>query len=266
MHAFLQAVAVLATLEQEVASRDAYAAFFNGRYAEASEKALALVHANPEDLSAYELRTSALLFEMKRLVAGRRDKEKAFKECVPCPALLAEFMAGTRRAQQLARARIQTNRGDIEALFFLGKIDLNYVWLQLGPLGRRKGWDEYWEARRSLDGVLARDEHHVRARVARAWIDYIVDTRVPFAVRWLLGGGNRKGALVTVEKAAASDADFVSGFEAKFSLWDMQVSERRIPQAVETARTLAASFPDNAEVQSFLDERATEATAALQQP
>jgi len=62
-------------------------------------------------------------------------------------------------------------------LFFLGKLDLNYVWLQLGPLRRKTGWDEYWEARRSLDAVLKANPRHVRARVARAWIDYIVDTR-----------------------------------------------------------------------------------------
>jgi hypothetical protein len=26
---------------------------------------------------------------------------------------------------------------------FFGKLDLNCVWLQLGPLGRKTGWDEY---------------------------------------------------------------------------------------------------------------------------
>jgi hypothetical protein len=31
----------------------------------------------------------------------------------------------------------------------------------------------------------------LRARVARAWIDYIVDTRMPLGTRWLLGGGNK---------------------------------------------------------------------------
>ncbi|HXW06452.1 MAG TPA: hypothetical protein VD833_14545 [Vicinamibacterales bacterium] len=40
-------------------------------------------------------------------------------------------------------------------MFFLGKVDLNDVWLQSGTLGRKPGWDEYWEARRSLDQVHA---------------------------------------------------------------------------------------------------------------
>jgi len=71
----------------------------------------------------------------------------------------------------LARERLQSSPGDETAQFFLGKMNLNYVWLQLGPLGRKTGWDEYWEARRSLDPVLKRNPAHVRARVACASID-----------------------------------------------------------------------------------------------
>jgi hypothetical protein len=52
--------------------------------------------------------------------------------------------------QAIARARLEVDPGDEQMLFFLGKVDLNYVWLQLGTLGRKTGWDEYWEARRSL--------------------------------------------------------------------------------------------------------------------
>src|SRR4030095_4118364 len=63
---------------------------------------------------------------------------------------------------------------DGDALFFLGKVDLNYVWLQSGTLGRKTGWDEYWGARRSLDRVLQMNPESVRARGARAWVDYIV--------------------------------------------------------------------------------------------
>src|SRR4029077_20535197 len=102
----------------------------------------------------------------------------------------------------------------------LGKLDLNYVWLQLGPLGRKKGWDEYWEARRSLDAVLKRNPGHVRARVARAWIDYIVDTRMPRGTRWVLGGGDRKRALSTMQESADAEAAYFVHVEALFALWD----------------------------------------------
>ena len=71
-------------------------------------------------------------------------------------------------------------------------------------LGKKTGWDEYWEARKSLDAVLKANPKHVRARVARGWIDYIVDTRMPWGTRWVLGGGNKKKGLTTLREAAAA--------------------------------------------------------------
>jgi len=139
------------------------------------------------------------------------------------------------------------------ALFFLGKLDLNYVWLQLGPLHRKTGWDEYWEARRSLDALLRQNPRHVRARVARAWIDYIVDTKMPWGSRWLLGGGNRKQALADVRHAAQMESGFFTHVEAEFALWEMEVRERDMASATDVARGLAHEFPDNRELAAFLD-------------
>jgi hypothetical protein len=101
--------------------------------------------------------------------------------------LTAEIADGRAAAKE----RLEAAEKDDEARFFLGKINLTHVWLHLETLGRRTGWGEYWEARRSLDAVLDRQPGHVRAMTARAWIDYIVDTRVPWGVRWMLGGGDK---------------------------------------------------------------------------
>ncbi|HMD34831.1 MAG TPA: hypothetical protein VKH42_07680, partial [Vicinamibacterales bacterium] len=101
---------------------------------------------------------------LKGLLENRPREENALKTCATCPALIAEFLAETQRGQALARTALQANASDETALFFLGKLDLNYVWLQLGPLQRKTGWNEYWEARRSLDTVLK----HSRATFARA--------------------------------------------------------------------------------------------------
>ena len=234
---------------------DAQALFYNGRYAEAASLALAIRATGTTGLASDELRSSALLFQLKGLLEGRSKKADAVKTCTACPELIEQFMADTRHGQALARATLRTSPGDEEALFFLGKIDLNYVWLQLGPLRKRTGWDEYWEARRSLDAVLARNPQHVRARVARAWIDYIVDTRMPWGTRWVLGGGNRKRALAEVEAAAEMPADFFTHAEAAFALWNMHVREKDLPRATEVARGLAREFPDNREVAAFLDAR-----------
>lgn len=225
--------------------------FYNGRYEDAAA-ALGDVCAST-DLAACELRTSSLLFQIKRSIGERADKEKAWKACLRCPELLSAFLADFARGQAAARAAVRAKPGDETALFLLGKLDLNYVWLQLGTLGRKTGWSEYWEARKSLDAVLKHNPQHVRARVARAWIDYIVDTRMPRGTRWMLGGGNKKKGLLTVRDAAKADADFFARAEAAFALWDMQVRERQVADAVESARRLSRDFPDNQELRRFLE-------------
>jgi hypothetical protein len=234
---------------------DAQSLFYNARYEAAAALTLALREPDSEDPASYELRSSALLFQLKALLEGRPAEEDALKRCGTCPALIAEFLADIRRGQNLVRATLRSAPGDEAALFFLGKLDLNYVWLQLGPLGRKTGWDEYWEARRSLDAVLKNNPRHTRGRVARAWIDYIVDTKMPWGTRWVLGGGNRKRALAVVLEAAGMESDFFTHAEAEFALWYMQVRERDMVGATEVARRLADDFPDNRELATFLEAR-----------
>lgn len=232
---------------------DAQRAFYSARYDEAAAQALELRSADPEDLAAYELRTSALHFQIKSALGDERDRPKALRQCEECRDLMAAFLSDTAAGRTVARAKLAADPEDDVALFFLGKLDLNYVWLQLGTLGRKTGWDEYWEARRSLDAVLKRQPDHVRARVARGWIDYIVDTRMPRGTRWILGGGNKKRALATMREAAATEAGFFIKAEAMFALWDLQVRERNLAEAVTLAQRLARDFPENRELVKFLE-------------
>jgi hypothetical protein len=231
---------------------DAQALFYNGQYAAAAELSRWL---SPEEgmLAVHELRTSALLFQIRRAIGEPRDKEKAFKACLPCPVLMTAFMQELAAGQAASKAILSERPADTAALFFLGKLDLNYVWLVLGTLGRRTGWNEYWEARHSLDAVLIDSPDHLRARVARAWIDYIVDTKMPRGTKWMLGGGDKKRGLLAVQQAASTSADFFSQTEAAFALWDMQVREKNLTAAVSTARSLAHDFPDNHELAKFLE-------------
>jgi hypothetical protein len=234
---------------------DAQRLFYNADYEAAAALILALRTADATELSTHELRSSALLFQIRSLIEGLPAKDNPLARCTACPGLIADFNAEIRSGQNLARTRLKEMPGDIETLFFLGKLDLNYVWLQLGPLRRKTGWDEYWEARHSLDAVLARNPQHVRARIARAWIDYVVDTKMPWGTRWVLGGGNKKQALIDVREAARMDADFFTHAEAEFALWNMHVRERDMAGATEAARRLARDFPDNREVAAFLKAR-----------
>lgn len=229
--------------------------FYNGDYDRSAAVTSVLCAAHPDDLEACELRTASLLFQIKKALGdtGARDKTTAWKQCAPCPTLMSAFLADTVRGQTFARARLTAHPDDEDTLFFLGKVDLNYVWLQSGTLGRKTGWDEYWEARRSLDRVLQVNPEHLRARVARAWVDYIVGSTVPRGVRWLLGGGNKKRGLLAVrEVAERGGGEFFEQTEAVFALWDMQVREREFARAVATARTLVRDFPENRELRKFL--------------
>jgi hypothetical protein len=231
----------------------AHTMFYNGRYADAVTATAALCTRDVAALAACELRTSALHFQLRRLIGDSSDGRQKFAQCAACPDLLATFELETKRGQEAARKRLNASPGDDDTLFYLGKLDLNYVWLQLGTLGRKTGWSEYWEARRSLDKVLRQNPRHVRAKVARAWIDYAVATNMAGGMRWLLGGGSRKRGLQAVREAAVADATMFVRAEAGFSLWDMQVRERDIAGARATALILAGDFPDNPDLQKFLE-------------
>lgn len=233
---------------------DAQFSFYSARYAEAAALTLALRAADPEALASYELRSSALMFLIKGALDGVPDgeKEEALRRCAVCAGLMADFSRETASGQRLARARLKTHPADDDARFILAKLDLNYVWLHLGTLGRRTGWNEYWEGRKSLDTVLKRRPDDIRAQVARAWIDYIVDTRMPRGTKWILGGGSRKHALEVVRKAALAEGDRFMRAEAAFALLEMERREKNLPAAVAVARGLTREFPENREVAAFL--------------
>ena len=126
------------------------------------------------------------------------------------------------------------------------------MWLQLATVGRKTGLGEFREARASLNAVLERRPDYIRARVARAWIDYIVGTRLPRGTRWLLGGGNKNRGLLAAEEAAQADTERFVKAEAMFALWDMQARERNFTEAGVTARALSHDFPENRELVRFI--------------
>jgi tetratricopeptide (TPR) repeat protein len=236
---------------------DAQRLFYNAHYEEAAALAMSLRAHGGQDLANDEVRTTALLFVLRGLLKGQDahngdDKAEALKRCAKCPEVLAAFEADLHHGQGVAREMLKKSPGDEAALFYLGKLDLNYVWLQLGLLGKKTGWDEYWEARKSLDAVLKANPKHVRARVARGWIDFIVNTRMPWGTRWVLGGGNKKKGLAAVREGAEMATDPFSHAEAEFALWDMLVRDKNIPAATEVAKRIAQAFPENAEVATFL--------------
>jgi hypothetical protein len=236
----------------QTAVDNAQSAFYSARYEEAA--ALMLEPCAAGDPEACEIRTSALHFELKRALGNAKDREEAFKACAKCQGLLDAFLKDITQGKAAAAAILDKDAENEAALFLLGKLDLNYVWLHLGTLGRKTGWSEYWEARRSVEAVLKKNPAHVRAKVSRAWIDYIVDTRMPRGTRWVLGGGNKKRALIALDEAASADTDFYIAAEARFALWDIRVREKQFSAAVIVARELVRDFPANTDLPKFLAE------------
>ena len=238
--------------------------YYNARYDRAAGLTLGPCTTDVNGVAACELHTAALLLQIRSALGAAAGKASAWKDCLGCPAMLSAFKLALARGQVLARARLQEQPLDDETRFLLGKLDLNYVWLQLGTLGHKTGWDEYWEGRHALDQVLARQPGHVRARVARGWVDYIVDTRMPRGTRWLLGGGNKKKGLLAIREAAGVESDFFTRAEARFALWDTQVREHDASGALATANILIRDFPENQELRKFLEtQRSVESSGAV---
>ncbi len=149
---------------------DAQRLFYNARYEAAAALALDIRASDTQDLPNDELRSSALLFQLKALLEGRPDNEKALKNCATCPQLIAEFLTDIRHGQALARTTLRSTPSDEAALFYLGKLDLNYVWLQLGPLRRKTGWDEYLGSE-TVPRRGARTQSAARPRARRTRVD-----------------------------------------------------------------------------------------------
>ena len=92
----------------------------------------------------------------------------------------------------------------------------------------------------------------MRARVARAWMDYIVGSRVPWGTRWVMGGGSKSRGLKMVRDAAQTPADVYTRVEAQFALWEMLSRDGKRDEALGVAKELLVTFPENKDLLKFL--------------
>ncbi|MEO8258075.1 MAG: hypothetical protein ABI868_12080, partial [Acidobacteriota bacterium] len=68
----------------------------------------------------------------------------------------------------------------------------------------------------------------------------------------MLGGGDKKKALTVMREAVTTADDFYAHAEALFGLWDIEVREKNVTQALVQARRLAELFPNNPEIARFI--------------
>ena len=190
--------------------------FYSGAYEASASLALDVRIRDVVNLEASELRTAALHFQMRRALGEPKDRGKAWKACELCQELMPVFLEEFELGRAAARDAVEADPDDDEALFLLGKLDLNHVWLQLATVGRKTGWGEFKEARASLKTLLERRPDHIRGKVAQA------------------------------------DAPTYVSAEARFAVWDMQAREENFEAAVITAGALLHDFPDNAQLAKFI--------------
>ena len=226
--------------------------FYTSKFPAAADQALQLIVQTPSDLAAFELRTSALHFQIRRASGTGKDRKAAMAACTVCPPLLEVFFAEIKRGRAAARQRLAEAPGDEQAMYYLAKMDTSYLFLQLSTVGKKTGWDEYWEAKKLLQQVLDKNPDHVRAQVAQAWMEYVIGKHVPWGTRWVMGGGSRDRGLRGMREAAAAASDFYSEVEADFAYWEMLMREGKRAEAVPVARELLERFPENEELAKFV--------------
>ncbi len=185
---------------------------------------------------------------------GQRQQERGAETLHQVPGRAwRSFMTDLHHGQALARSRLKAKPDDEDALFFLGKLDLNFVWLELGLLGHKTGWDEYWEARRS-PRCRPETESQPRARPRRPRLDRL-HRQHPDAVGHTLGARRRQQEARhrgSCAKRRRWRRDPYTRAEAEFALWDMNVREKNFEVATAVAEKLARDFPENQEVAKFL--------------
>jgi hypothetical protein len=157
--------------------------FYNGRYDATDALTLELCSPDVEGLAACELRSSTLLFQIKRAVSGQTDKQEALKACAPCAAWLASFRTVTcRHRRWLAPPEAAPNARKDEAP---AREDRPEPVAAPGVLGRRQ--DGQYGRHKSLDapGTFLTTS----ARVAR--VDRLHRDTAPGHAA--LGAGTRSG-------------------------------------------------------------------------
>ena len=136
-------------------------------------------------------------------------------------------------------------RMDDDTLFFLGKLDLNYVWLQLGPLQQEDRLGRVLGKRGSRSTPCSRAIRATSGRASPAPGSTTSSTpRCRGGRARVLGSGNQKKALTNVREGGAVWTRISSRMrKPEFALWDITGAGARHVNATDTARQLAQRLP-----------------------
>jgi hypothetical protein len=159
--------------------------------------------------------------------------------------LLTAFLSNTSQGQAIARGRLRINPTDGDALFS-GEAQLICVWLHVETLGRKTGWS-VWEAGDRWT-PFSKTIHSTAELVLRAWIDYIVDTKM--ARHALAARRRQQEARSSGREAASAESEFFVRVEAEFALWECWCVNGICKATGPEAR---AGLSDNRKLSKFLE-------------
>ena len=158
-----------------------------------------------------------------------------------------EFRKWTRRAKQLAQARLRNNPRDVEALYFLGAAEgLEASWA--GGV-ERKFMAAFRSGKDSVDHhreVLKLAPDFRDAELTIGLMNYVIGS-LPLPTKMLVATmgvrGSKKRGLETLERVA-TEGKWARDV-ARVLLIDLFKREKRWEDAARTARELAAKYPRN---------------------
>ncbi|HEY8185872.1 MAG TPA: hypothetical protein VIF64_07370 [Pyrinomonadaceae bacterium] len=228
-------------------------ALLNLDYDEARQKFKELSRLYPDDPTGPEMlattlwletlnqarRLQAAIYSTQSFYAGTKDK--------PDPRVVQDFRDLTRQATQLAKARIQRNSRDPQALYLLGATQSLQAAFA-ATVERR-----FIAASRSgssgvetLRDALKLDPSLHDAELSIGMYDYIVGT-LPLPARLLasIAGtrGSKKRGIQTLERVA-KEGQWARA-QAKILLIAIYKKERRFPEALALSRDLQEKYPRN---------------------
>ncbi|HEX7957166.1 MAG TPA: hypothetical protein VF508_09495, partial [Pyrinomonadaceae bacterium] len=232
---------------------EGFDALYNLDYEGARRRFRDITVAFPNHPAGYELLAASLwlktLNESRRLQASLYNNEGFYKEKDDKvdPKVADEFRELTRRAKELAEARLKANPKDTDALYYLGAVEgLKAAW---GSMVERSFMSALSNGKDSVNhhrDLLKLDPAYVDAKVTVGMYDYVVGTLPPLVklgATFIGFRGSKKRGLATLEEVARTGR--WTRDDAKTLLIALLKRERRYREAYNYASELAAKYPRN---------------------
>jgi hypothetical protein len=184
-------------------------------------------------------RSQAAIYSTQSFSAGTEDN--------PDPSIVQDFRDLTRKATQLAKAGLQRNPRDPQALYVLGAVDsLRAAFaatVEHRFMAALSAGSSGVETHRN---VLKLDPNFHDAELTIGMYDYLAST-LPLTVRILasIGGvrGSKKRGIQTLERVAKQGQ--WARDDARVLLVAIYKNEKRVPEALTLSRELQEKYPRN---------------------